>query len=122
MDYRTITARGTKQHDIVQRAIKENGLLYYDRYVCIALGSYYGEIGTIYRVTLQNGNVFKAIKAEEKSDTHTVNGCYIKSNGNMIEFITDTDTIDKNVSLHGDVSYLDVFNGPIVRMEKLEGE
>lgn len=117
MDFRTITDTTSKQYEIVNNSYIENGLLYYDGAICVALGSVYGEVGTIYRITLENGNQIKVIKADEKSDAHTYNGCN-NSNGSILELIVDTETMDPFVMQMGDYNHSTLFNGNIVTIEK----
>lgn len=60
-----------------------------DEYLGVALGSVYGSIGTRYEIVLSSGKTMKVIKADEKDDVDTINGCYHKSDGSMLEFIID---------------------------------
>lgn len=120
MDFRTITDSNSKQYEIVQESAVKNGLLYYNGYLCVALGSYYGEIGTVYRITLDSGQQFTAVKAEEKSDRHTVNGCYVPGNENIIEFIIDSGSMPIAVLRSGDISSIPEFSGSIVKIEKYQ--
>lgn len=116
MDYRTITDNTSRQYVIVsQSQVDSEGLLSYEGKYCVALGSYYGPIGSCYRVTLSSGQIIDVIKADEKADEHTIGGC-ANSNGSMIEFIVDTDVLNEQVMLLGDVNVL--FDGNIVGMEK----
>lgn len=120
MDYRMITDVTSQQYRMAQEATKKDGLLYYRGFICIALGSYYGGIGTVLRITLSTGEQFTAIKTEEKSDAHTLNGCYIPGNDNIIEFIIDSDTMPASVLNAGDISALAGFEGEIINIERMK--
>lgn len=116
MDYRTITDTTSKQYSLIQQSTIRNGLLYIDDYVLVALGSYYGDIGTKYLLTFESGETLKVIKADQKSDNHVINNCYHKSNKSMIEFIVDTNTLSIELKVAGDLNEL--FKGKVVKIEK----
>lgn len=125
MDYREITNKQSKQYKLIKNLIKSSdGLLRdNDGYIAVALGSYYGEIGDRYIIKLSNGNEVKIIKADEKSDKDTINGCYHKSDKSMIEVIVDRDKIKNSYSIAermGDFNYSDLFNGSIERIYLIE--
>ncbi len=115
----SITARGTKQYKIVHNSVPdENGLLKYNGYYCVALGSAFGEVGELFKITLQNGNSFNVIKADEKADIHTINRMYSKD-GSVIEFIVDSNTLNKTVKKLGNVGVLKKFNSPVQNIAKI---
>lgn len=116
MDYRTITDIDSKQYQIVNDAKNFNGLLYYNGAICVALGSIYGDVGTIYKITLESGRELLIIKADEKSDRHTINGCN-NTNGSILELIVNTDSMDETVKIMGDYDYSELLHGKIVKME-----
>ena len=62
-----------------------------DGYLAVALGSYYGPVGTKYIIELDSGVTFKAIKADEKADKDVFDGCTHRFDGSMLEFILDSD-------------------------------
>lgn len=128
MDYRKITNKSSKQYQLLH-----NGSFKYDddglirtkggEFIAVALGSYYGDIGTKYVCTLQSGNTtneVKLIKVEEKSNMHTTNGCQA-SNNDIIEFVIDIDKarISYPTAIRlGDFNY-SKFNGYVKKMEKV---
>lgn len=116
MDYQTVTDKTSKQYSLIQQSAIRDGLLYIDGYVLVALGSYYGDIGTKFILTFENGETLKVIKGDEKSNNHVVNGCYHKSNKSMIEFIVDTNTLSTELKVAGDLNEL--FKGKVVKIEK----
>lgn len=93
MDGSTVTDTNSAQYQLLSTMhINEKG--HYetdDGYIAIALGSYYGPVGTKYIVELNTGITFKAIKADQKSDEHVYNGCQHRIDGSMLEFILDTE-------------------------------
>jgi hypothetical protein len=124
MDYRAITDKSSKQYKLISSGIfnKDNGLLITnDGYVAVALASRFGNIGDKFIVTLDNGASFKAIKTDEKSDSHTVNKCHHKNDGSLVEFVVDTNKLKTNNNLAyvmGDISYVDGFKGGITSVVK----
>lgn len=95
MDLNKITKRGTKQYSLKQQyQLDNNGVYYYSykgkKFYTIALGSYFGEVGTKYLITLDSGKQFYCIKADEKANVHTVDGYAQKYDGSVIEFVINT--------------------------------
>lgn len=73
MDYKMITNKSSKQWQYINASGKikiENGYLMEGEYIGVALGSYFGEIGTKYIFTLDTGKQIKVVKIEEKADAH----------------------------------------------------
>ncbi len=72
IDYRKITDTASWQYKLQQECRTEQGIRYYDKYICVALGSAYGrEIGDTWHVTLECGTEFDVIYAEYKDDGKT---------------------------------------------------
>ena len=97
-----------------------------DDYV-IAVGSYYADcIGDRLEITLENGDEFTAIVGDFKADCHTdsTHRYYPMSGGrkNVVEFIVDTESLDRTARQMGDISYIDGFSGDIAGVEKIDGE
>lgn len=96
-----------------------------DGYIGVALGSYYGPIGTKYIVTLSTGKVLKVIKADAKADEHVYNGCNHKQDNSMMELIIDTATAGSYYGTiggyvaGGNFNNVDDYNGAIVDMKKV---
>ncbi len=133
MDYRAITARGSRQYQYIRAHMKvdeSTGFLYdEDGFIGVALGSYYGVIGDRYYFTLSNGNVLPLVKIEEKADAHTINGCAHGSDGSVIEFVIHRDYARNSFALSGNglissgnYNNNPLFRGQIVKVEKVTDE
>lgn len=99
--------------------------MYQNKYYAVAMGTYFDEVGSRYRITLDTGKEFYVIKCDTKQDRHTTNRM-IDHTGGMIEFIIDTDTassyygVGKNgYVLNGNFNNCDDFNGKIVKIEQI---
>ena len=126
MDYRCITCQSSPQYKLQQFAwTDENGLRRYDDYYLVALGSYYSStVGDCFKVTLDTGETFKCMVGDCKADCDTdILHMYhpMKGNkGNVIEFIVDTKNLPREVKQMGTVSAIDIFEGDIESIEKIE--
>ena len=125
MDYRAITDEDSMQYKLQQEAYTDNnGLRKVGDYYCVALGSYYGsEIGQCYLITLDTGDSFKAILADQKADSDTdENNQYTETDngGNVVEFVVDVKKLPGAVRWQGTVSAIDGFNGSIESIEPIE--
>lgn len=120
MDYRAITNKTSLQYKLQERAHTDyQGLRRLDSYYMIANGSYYGEIGAIYRITLSDGIAFEAVKSDAKSDIHTDDENKISlSDGSVIEFIVDMEQLEIDAIHSGDISSIG-FSGHIVSIERI---
>lgn len=128
MEYSKITNRSSKQWKYIHSSGKikiENGYLMEGEYIGVALGSYFGEIGSKYIFTLDTGKQIKVVKVEEKSDNDTINGCYQKYDKSVIEFVIDTHAFAKSKNGYvnnGNFNNLEQFKGNIAKIERvLEG-
>lgn len=124
MDYTKITCKSTPQYRLQQLdniSTNDEGFrMYNDDYV-VAIGSYYTrEIGTRIKVRLDSGKEFYAVVGEQKSDRHT-DALHQHKNGNIIEFIVDTNKIPKMCKKMGDMSYAEQagLTGKVVYIEVL---
>jgi|InofroStandDraft_1065614.scaffolds.fasta_scaffold05138_5 hypothetical protein len=119
MDYRAITNKRSDQYQFQQEAITdENGFRVYDDCKMVAMGTYYvDKIGDKFRITLEDDTVFYAIAGDVKSDLHT-DTKHQHKNGNIVEFIVDTQEISKTCKKMGDMSYAGL-NGKIKSIEKV---
>lgn len=123
MDWRAVTNTSSKQYELLNSGIfnMDNGLLITeDGYVAVALGSKYGSVGDKFRITLDTGKTFKAIKADAKSDAHTINGCHQYQDGSIIEFVVDTTALsyeNRLAYVMGDISYVKGFEGIVTSIE-----
>lgn len=123
MDGKKITNRATTAYQLISKMkVSEDGFYKQGQYYAIALGNYYGPDGTKYKITLDTGKVFYAIKTDTKSDAHTYNRCTHISDGSMIEFIVDVPTATKHygkVGLTGNFNAIDKFHGKVSKMERI---
>ena len=121
MDYRKITDKSSKQWALQQLATtNEKGFRVFNGRYLVAVGSYYAnEVGKELKITLDNGFVFYAMVGDIKMDIHTdANNQYVPINGNIVEFIVDTNKLDSMTKKLGNVSNLG-FEGKIVRIEEV---
>lgn len=124
MDYRMITNKQSKQYKLIQKLQKSSDGLLRDKdgYIAVALGSKYGNIGDRFIIKLSTNKEVRVIKADEKADKDTVNGCYHKTDNSMIEVIVQKELFEKSykeASIMGDLNYSDLFNGSIIKIYKV---
>ena len=129
MDYKKITNKASIQY----RYIQDNMVVRYDGhlideedYIGVALGSYFGKIGTRYIITLSSGQQLKVIKVEAKDDKHTFKGCQQRWDKSVIEFVVDVDKAGKYYGIasngyvnSGNFNNLDQFKGNIIKIEEV---
>lgn len=122
MDYRTITNKTSAQYALQQQPevwTDELGLRRYGNYYMCAMGTYYGFVGDVFRITVSSGNSFEIILGDIKSDLHT-DELHQHKNGNIVEFIVDQDKLSSTVRTYGDISKASpLFEGTITNIEKL---
>jgi hypothetical protein len=121
MDYRKIKDKTSKQWNLQQLATtNEKGFRVFNGRYLVAVGSYYAnEVGKELKITLDNGFVFYAMVGDIKMDIHTdANNQYVPINGNIVEFIVDTDKLDPLTKKLGDVSNSGL-EGKIVMIEEV---
>ena len=133
MSYKAVTSRASAQYKCINtygwvdgagfmRANGERDLGVTDDYYLIALGSYYGTtIGTKYRITLDTGKMFYGILADCKANKHTNStNQYVSTNGNIVEFLVNTQMLDKNVKMMGSANVYAPLNGSIAKIERMD--
>ena len=132
MDYRAITNKNSSQYKFIKqwawsdcegfmRCNGEKDLGIDDNYYLIALGSYYGtEIGTKYRITLDTGQVFYGVLADCKADAHTNITNQYGKNKDIVEFLVDTERLNKDVKYHGSANVYMSLNGSIRKIERID--
>jgi len=106
MGYKAITNRSSTQWKLQQDAVTdENGFRRLGSYYMVAMGTFYApQCGRVFEVTLENGTVFQCVVGDVKSDMHT-DSLHQHRNGNVIEFIVDTNKISEICKRMGDMSY-----------------
>lgn len=106
MDYRTITNTSSPQYALQQLSTTDyDGFRRFQGKYMVALGSYYtGEIGDEYIIHFDTGSII-AVLGDFKQDRHTDHtNRYVPHNGNIVEFIVDTDVLCIDIQTSGDVS------------------
>ena len=128
MDYRKITDKTSAQYMLQMEAYTDDmGLRKYEDHYIVAMGTYYSDnVGDTFKITLDNDTSFNVIIGDIKADCHTdsqnMYSPVYDNNGNLIsanviEFIVDTNKIDRSVKKLGTVSAYDDFKGNIVKIE-----
>lgn len=121
MSYKTITNKSSKQYKLQQTAYTdEHGFRKVGEFYCVAMGTYYSNnVGDRFHVTLDTGREIDVIIGDVKQDVHTDSeNMYVPINGNMLEFIVDTDVLSSEIKKRGTVSYLEQFKGNIKEIKK----
>jgi len=127
MNYKLIKTKSTKQYKYIKSYMKvdEKGFLVdEDGFIGVALGSYFGEIGTKYIFTLEGGIELPLVKVEAKSDRHTINGCYQYMDYSVIEFVVDVTVAGTYYGVGGNGyvlngNYGNKIKGAIVKIERV---
>ena len=124
MDYRKITNKKSSQYKIQEIAITDGyGLRMFDDRYCVAVGTgFNAPVGTYIDVQLTTGIVLKCVVGDIKQDAHTDAHNIQCSNGNIIEFIVDANTLDKRVKSSGSVHKLEGFEGGVVSVTVYDKE
>ena len=121
MDYRKITDKTSKQWNLQQLATtNEKGFRVFNGRYLVAVGSYYSkDVGKEMRITLEDGKKINVMIGDIKQDIHTdTNNQYVPVNGNIVEFIVDTDKLDPLTKKLGDVSNSGL-EGSIIKIEEV---
>lgn len=130
MDYRMITATTSRQYKYIRKhmEVSDTGLLIdKDGFIGVAMGFYFGEIGSKYYVTLDSKTVLPLVKVEEKAAGDTdPKGCFHYSDNSVIEFVIDRDkalnyfgSISNSHVLNGNFNNYKIFQGEIRKIEKV---
>ena len=122
MDGSLITDETSKAYEVISSLEVKDGLYCDGKYIAIAISDYYGKVGDRFKTTLENGNVFYAIKSDTKK-SEELNDKEEHPDGSMIEFIIDIKEAKKHYSLAikmGDFNYVDEYKGSIKKIERLK--
>lgn len=114
MDYRAITNTRSKQYKIQQQCqTTAEGLRTYKGYYTVAVGTGFdATTGDYIDVELEGGTILHCIIGDMKQNKHTdVTNMQVAGNGNVVEFIVDTDCLDEAAKSRGDVSLIHGFEG-----------
>jgi predicted RNase H-like nuclease (RuvC/YqgF family) len=123
MSYQSITTKSSKQWQLQQIATtNEDGIRCIDDIPMVAVGTGWGlRVGDIAWVTCENGNRFKVMVGDIKSDAHTdAERKTTVANGCRCEFIVDKDKLDPTVRVRGSLATLDKYSGYVVNIEKAD--
>lgn len=134
MDYRAVTNTSSTQYWYIKNQMevdpKTGFLLDEDGFIGVALGSYYGDIGDRFYITLETGVVLPVVKIDEKAGKDTdETGCYQIHDGSVIEFVIDRDIANEyyghypnGLVLQGNFNNYSTYKGVIVKVEKVSEE
>lgn len=122
MDYRAITDTASKQWELQQSAwTDDQGFRRIGDDYCVALGTFYGQVGDRFRITTNRGNVYSVIMADAKGIDS--NGWYhVAGDGriNLVEFLVTTECLPNEVTFSGDCGVLDNIGGNVVKIERID--
>lgn len=122
MDYRAITDTSSKQWALQQTAWTDSqGLRRIGDDYCVALGTFYGQVGDRFRITTDKGNVYSVMMADAKG--YDSNGWYhVAGNGriNLVEFIVATECLSSEVTVMGDCGVLENIGGNVIKIERID--
>ena len=122
MDYRKITDKNSKQWKLQKQAWTEGrGFRKIGEHFLVAVGTFYADkVGKELLIEFEDGQKIKAIVGDIKQDRHTdPTNRYVPINGNIVEFIVDTEKLEPEVIRLGDVSWLGL-NGKIKSIWEVE--
>lgn len=90
-------------------------------YYLVALGSYYGTtVGTKYRFTTSDGNVFYGVLADLKGNSSTNSTHQYSHNQDVIEFLVDTDRLIRDVKVWGNANVYPGLSGSVTNVERMD--
>ena len=129
MNYKKITSKSSEQYKFISDYMlvhEADGLLKLKsdtRFIGVALGSYFGEIGSKFKFTLDSGAIIYAVKVEEKADEHSLEGCVQKWDSSIIEFVVNSNFYSYYPEAYqaGNLAVLPQFKGMITDIEVIEG-
>lgn len=119
----SITSKESEQYKFIEENMESKNGLYYDKegYVGVALGSWFGDIGSRWIFELSSGLKLYTVKIEHKDDKHTLNGCIHKEDKSVIEFVIDEETNPYWIGENGYIlngNFNNEFKGTIVATRK----
>lgn len=120
MDYRTITSTVSNQYKLQKSSAYtgDYGIRMVNGRYCVVVGSYYTTtIGQYIDIELENGKVIQGVLSDCKDDRHTDATNRINPNGSVLEFVVDTDYLDKTAMKMGDISYVNGWDSKIVNIK-----
>lgn len=118
MDGETITDVTSDAYSLINELFVEGGLYTDGEYLAVAMSSFYGSVGDKFRITLSSGQIIKVIMVDVKNDKHVDDNYSHKTDGSVVEFIVDTETLDEQILLTGSLDC--IFKGSIKKIEIME--
>lgn len=131
MDYRCITNTNSPQYQYIYNSgeitVCEDGFLRTDDgYIGVAMGYYFGDIGSKYILHLDTGKTIPVVKIEAKASQHSIQGFVGCVAYDIVEFVIDTkaqwmkeNTWGNGYIFSGNFNNYDLFNGTIVDIDKI---
>lgn len=122
----SITDTSSEQY-LIQRNSKSDskGIMRYQNYMLVAMGSYYGDLYDKFEIELDTGKKIYVMIADIKNDIHTDDTNRFNPMPDerkcVLEFIVDADKLDSKTKIMGDVSYSG-FEGNIIKIKKIIGD
>lgn len=124
MSFKTITSVNSRQYKLQEQCVtNELGFRVYDGYYTVAIGTGFNAVvGDYLDVTLETGKVLHCIVGDIKKLKDTDGRGIQAANGNVVEFIVDTDALSDEVKYHGNVSYYEGFEGSVTNITFVDNE
>ena len=126
-NYKLCYAAASNTDESDNTGIDENGLLVYEGYYLVALGSGWSdkklEVGDKFIVYTEDGKEIPVMICDEKADRDTDSAThkYTVSNGCIVEFYVDRNRLNKDVRNRGTVGILPEFSGKVLTVIPIEG-
>lgn len=129
MDYRKITNESSNQWKLIhdKLTVCDDGMLRdSDGRVAVALGSYFGEIGSTWRFYLDDNGIIKTvdvIKADAKADIDTEADNIIGiPAGDVIEFVVNSEAFpvwENGYAMGGNFNNVEAYRGKVIGWEEI---
>lgn len=123
MSYKAITSTSSRQWQLQQEATTdEDGIRRLNGIPMVAIGTGWGlKVGDVGLVVCENGNSFKVVVGDIKSNAHTdeENKTTVAS-GCRCEFIVDIPELDNYVKVTGNVANMSKYKGYVVSIVKVK--
>ena len=129
MSVYSITDSTSTQYDYIWNSghckFDSKGFIICDNeYIGVAMGTFFGPVGTKYILTLSSGATLRVCKVEHKSDLHTDEDNYLAQHGHLIEFVINPNTewMQTRPSTNGYIfngNFNNYFEGSVVRIQEV---
>lgn len=120
--YYTKLNKRSNQWKLQQKAYTdEHGLRKIKDFYLVAMGSYYSTtLGDTFKITTANGNEFKVMLCDYKSNKHTdKKHMYTVENNCMVEFYVDGKKLNNKIKRSGTIGKIPQFSGKVTKVEYL---